>query len=162
MPETYKVTQYIGADADYDYTPPNGDEMKLRPHQVLMEGPDAPNATVTINRLADGDAPTVGEELVGDIIKGKQGYRFQKDRSGYTQSSNGSDGGSKYDRRPDHPQTQARYRHTSALSAAPDYMKLAMESPGVAPTPKTWDEFWTLAEQTIAKLEATYQGEARG
>jgi hypothetical protein len=157
---TYKIEQAFGAGEQYSFQGSDGSTVTLVPYTAILSGPDAPNQPVTINRVPESPEPTVGEELEGIIKQGKRGPTFKKADT-FGGGGSGSDGG-KYDRRPDHPQTQARYRHTSALSAAPDYMKLAMESPGVAPTPKTWDEFWTLAEQTIAKLEATYQGEARG
>jgi len=93
MPDTFKVTQVTRGE-EYPYTPPGSPTIQLVPYDLLLEGPGVPNEEVQLNQVPDSPAPTVGQEIFGNLSKTKHGWRLKKVNpdfaGGSQQRSNGS------------------------------------------------------------------------
>lgn len=146
-PETYEVQQVLSRE-EWE-----GDRGTMVTYEILFANSEAKwKASVA----ADLDPGLKDGELV-------KGWKNPDNKFGIATGGGSPNGGqrrsaapdAKFDRRPDHPRQEARAIHTSALSAASAYIEQALTINAVA-QPKDWEEYWTLVEMVIGKLEATY------
>jgi hypothetical protein len=157
MPSTFTV-QAVKRGDDYEFKGDDG-QVYMTAYELQVSGDqtngfDPVTDTLWVHRRRGAEnTPKQGDELHVDVSKDKRGWKgksaARRDRSPL---AGGSSAGY---RNPPTPEEEARMRHTSALSAAPDYYRLLREENAI-PKPENKDQMVATLEGIVTWLEGTY------
>jgi hypothetical protein len=141
--------------------PATGQRGPLTVWSLKLRGPDG-NVEQAERNKKPGNELVIGQRLYGYIEEDQYGNKFKEVQDGRGGAPNGAGGKreKQYERSADHPLTIARMRHTSAMSAAPDYYRLFREE-SVIPKPTSKAEMVETLNGVMTWLEGTYPPDPR-